>query len=188
MKKIVIFRLLVSLCFIIICVACNRAAKSGYIPPDENYNTAIVMYPRINKPWEDMHFYGVPPESFTQDMYYKNHINKLEITDTIFINRLTKSINSRNLKRDLNSFDTWFMVLLTNNNCSLADTLAVWHNVMWFNREIYIDSTVVGIITDEIIRQDKDFAMSVNDYYDNGKWYPYLGKELTTELLGNTDD
>lgn len=173
------------LCFFI-CFACNRSSKSDNAP----YSTAIVFYPDINRPWETMHFYSVPPESFTQDVLYKDHLNKLEITDTVFINRLTKSANSRIIQNDSNSdsFDTWFMVLLTSRNNYLVDTLAVWHNFMWFNRDIYIDSVTSRIITEEIIRHDRDFAINITDYYDNGKWYPYLGKKMTNELLGNTTD
>ncbi len=188
MKKIFTCRILIFLCTLIVCNACNGVSKSGNKLVPDNYKTAIVLYPRVDGPWVAPGFYSVPPESFTQDVGYRNHINQLKITDTTFINRLTESINYRNTLKDSKSFDTWFMVLLANRNDSLVDTLAVCHNIMWFNREIYIDSTVAGIITDEIIRHDKDFAMSVNDYYDNGQWYPYLGKELTNILLKNSNN
>lgn len=190
MKILTKCRLIVFLYLAIICHACNRVAKSGNIPTCESYNTAVVMYPRINGPWEVLHFYSVSPESFTQDLLYKNHINKLVITDTLFLNRLSKSINSRDIQRkgESEGFDTWFMVLLSDKDGTLTDTLAVFHNVMWFNREIYTDSTLAGIITDEIIKHNKDFGTYVNDYYSNGKWYPYLGKELTNELLGETNN
>ena len=75
MKILTKCRLIVFLYLAIICHACNRVAKSGNIPTCESYNTAVVMYPRINGPWEVMHFYSVSPESFTQDLLYKNHIN-----------------------------------------------------------------------------------------------------------------
>lgn len=158
------------------------------MPIGENHDTAIILYPSVSEPWESFHFYSVPPESFTQDEYYKGHINKLEITDTTFINRLTKNVNDWIVQKESGSIDTWFMVLLTSKSEPLPDTLAVSQNVIWFNRKVYIDSTIAGIIADEIIRHDKDFAIGVNNYYDNGKWYPYLGKKLTNEFLNSTHD
>lgn len=74
-------------------------------------------------------------------------------------------------------FDTFLMIKLYHDEAQSPDTLALGYNLLRFNQEVYADSNAIRMITDKIIKHDKDFAEDVRMYYEDGVWYPYIGKD-----------
>lgn len=94
------------------------------------------------------------------------------IRDTAFINTLTDCIKSRKVD-DINtknefSHILWFCSI--KGGGQLVDTLAVKPPRIWFNGEVYSDSCTVKLISDQLVRYDKEYAKIAKGQYKNGKW------------------
>ena len=162
----------------ITCVGCN--SRRTAVQKTLRYDNATVIYPKEDGPWTAYHFFSINPEIFIE--LYDGALKTMVIRDTAFLNKLVESIESRAViyKADTckRSFDTFFIVKLNHNVVQSPDTLALGNNLLRFNQEVYEDSNTIRMITDKIIKHDKDFAEDVKEYYVDGVWYPYVGKGL----------
>ena len=164
---------------------CKGTSESKSVV-DIKYNRVKIVYTKSSIPWDIMECWKSGPFSpmeFTKPrpVGYGGFLKCMEIRDTTFINMLSKRINSHasgTAEPYKGDFSPYFMVLLDKNNGHLVDTLAVEPPRIWFNGEVYIDSCTVKLITDKLIKHDKEFAESAEPYYEDGKWYPYVGKDM----------
>ena len=153
---------------------------------DIKYNKVKIVYTKGSIPWGIMECWKIGPFSpmeFTKPrpVGYGGFLKCMEIRDTSFINMLSEMIRNRpevTTESYKGDFSPYFLVLLDNNKEHSVDTLAVEPPYLWFNGEVYIDSCTVKLITDKLIKQDKEFAESAEPYYEDGKWYPYVGKDM----------
>ena len=156
---------------------CKGANESKSVI-DNEYFMATILYTKDSIPWENPGFapIGRPtyPKDFTRPWPY-GYAGKLKcmmIRDTAFINTLSDCIKSSkvgNLNTN-NSFSPYFMVLLDKRGGQSVDTLAIHHDLVWFNGEVYSDSCAVKLISDQLVRYDKEYAKIARGQYKNGKW------------------
>lgn len=176
MKKTILF-LRIVLLVSITCVGCNSGRTEAQ--KTLRYDNATVIYPKDDGPWTGYHFFSIEPEIFIER--YKGALKAMVIRDTSFVKKLAESIDSRNViyKADTCKypFDTFLIIKLYYNGANSPDTLALGHNLLRFNQEVYADSNTIRMITDKIIKYDNDFAEDVRLYYEDGVWYPYIGKD-----------
>ena len=175
MKTIILF-VCNALLICVICIGCNNVRTEAQ--KALSYEEATVIYPKEDGPWTAFHFFSIEPDTFIER--YKGNLNAMVIKDTAFIKKLAENIESRDImhKADTSErpFDTFLIIKLKYKGDQSFDTLALGNNLLRFNQDVYADSTTVRMITDKIIKHDKDFAENVRKYYEDGVWYPYIGK------------
>ena len=156
---------------------CKGANESKSVI-DNEYFMATILYTKDSTPWENPGFapIGRPtyPKDFTRPWPY-GYAGKLKcmmIRDTAFINTLSDCIKSSKVGKlnTNNSFSPYFMVLLDKRGGQSVDTLAIHHDLVWFNGEVYSDSCAVKLISDQLVRYDKEYAKIAKGQYKNGKW------------------
>lgn len=171
-------RVLILCAMLFLCPGCKES-KTDWKAGSFRYDSATVIYPKEDGPWTGYGFFSIEPEIFTKQ--YKGYLKSMIIRDTAFMNKLAGSIESRDViyKADTSKrpFDTFLMIKLHHNGIQNPDTLALGCNLLRFNQEVYADSNAIRMITDKIIKHDKDFAEDVRMYYEDGVWYPYIGKD-----------
>ena len=145
---------------------------------DNEYFIATILYTKDSTPWENPCFAPIGRPSYPKDFTrpwpygYAGKLKCMMIRDTAFINTLSDCIKSSkvgNLNTN-NSFSPYFMVLLDKRGGQSVDTLAIHHDLVWFNGEVYSDSCAVKLISDQLVRYDKEYAKIARGQYKNGKW------------------
>ena len=156
---------------------CKGTSESKSVV-DNEYFIATILYTKDSTPWENPGFAPIGRPSYPKDFTrpwpygYAGKLKCMMIRDTAFINTLSDCIKPRKVG-NLNtkkSFSPYFMVLLDKRGGQSVDTLAIHHDLVWFNGEVYSDSCVVKLISDQLVRYDKEYAKIAKGQYKNGKW------------------
>lgn len=156
---------------------CKGTSESKSVV-DNEYFIATILYTKDSTPWENPGFAPIGRPSYPKDFTrpwpygYAGNLKCMMIRDTAFINTLSDCIKSRKVDdiNTNNSFSPYFMVLLDKRGGQSVDTLAVEPPHIWFNGEVYIDSCTVKLISDQLVRYDKEYAKIAKGQYKNGKW------------------
>lgn len=172
------FRLALFVVLTICATSCLSSKKKPIVPfPDKlKYDTVRVVYPKRNAPWE-YYGMGVIPQQYMS--FYSKDLRIMKTTDTTFIRKLINTIDGMSISNHSNGIDTWIMVLLHHTYDDTIDTLAINNNFNWFNGNEFEDLSALQLISDEIIKYDKNWAEFVSDYYVNGKWRNCIEVALT---------